>query len=192
MAYVNGKRTVYCRHCYQTGHNRRSCPKLSPEMKARYATGDRARKCSWCSAAGHNRASCEKLKNDKLEYIKENAQYRQSVIADLAARGLGIGSLVYRGDPVEDISAVSPDCVYMVSNFDWSGIQSKNRYGYTVIVNPLHERAYATAFRLPSDKDAYYSSRCNLLTKRPAEEILASPPVDWLKGESGIDQYFNR
>ena len=98
MAWVKGKRTVYCRRCYGTGHNRRSCPQASPETKQRYKDGDLARKCTYCREKGHTKRKCNQRNADIANYVKENKVYRKAVIEQMQREGLSIGALVVHKD----------------------------------------------------------------------------------------------
>ena len=102
MSY-NG--TVRCSYCYNTGHNRRSCPKLkkyieenpdswraiqAKESKKRASN----RRCSWCNETGHNARTCPWRKD-----IQENGpaliQKVNKLYAALSGqRGVGRGALV--------------------------------------------------------------------------------------------------
>lgn len=192
MAWLNGKRTIYCRYCGNKGHNRRSCPSLSPEMKARYTTGDRARKCSYCHESGHNRASCKTLKIDKVAYIQENAMFRFAALNDMKNAGIGIGALVshshYNGEPT-NIDMLNPDDLYIITEIAWDAVQARRPGQYIFHAQSVKDQSYTDSFSLPG-ASSWRVAR--VLSAATPESIEASVPSNWLKGESNIDQFFNR
>lgn len=191
MAWVNGRRTVRCRHCFLAGHNRRNCPTLSPEAKAQYATGDRARKCSYCGEAGHTRPKCGQMKDDKLAYTVRNAEYRREILERMVSMGLGIGSLVYNGDP-KDIAAIKPSELYMIDRIDWDEAQNKHQSAYIFHGTNLAPDGYSNTFMMPPPENVRAWHRLNVLTRRPEVDIRSAIPSGWLGGSSGIDRFFNK
>ena len=116
MAYSHPshKRTVHCRYCYQSGHNRSSCPTLAGDIETlRIKHGDshpkvelydlkkakrhkkgKERKCSFCGEKGHNRATCEDLKKQMAETLAENAVYRAAILQRMRLLGVGFGAII--------------------------------------------------------------------------------------------------
>ena len=104
MSY-NG--TVRCSYCYNTGHNRRSCPELkkfieeNPDswraVQAKQAK-ERAsnRKCGWCGQKGHNARTCPHKKEVYSEGIKLLKKVNKAYALLAAQRGVGKGTLVSR------------------------------------------------------------------------------------------------
>lgn len=189
MAYINGKRTVYCRNCYQKGHNRRSCPKLSPEMKARYATGDRARKCSYCLETGHTRPKCTARKSDMATYAQKNADYRRETLERMVSMGIGVGSLIYTGEPRDNLQ---PHDLYMIDRIEWEDVQAKQAHNYAFHGIPMTEEGYSNTFVMPPTENTHGWRKLNVLTRRPEIEIRSAIPSGWLDGTSGIERFFNK
>lgn len=190
MAWVNGKRTVTCRVCWEHGHNRRNCPKLSPEMKDSYKIGDRARKCSWCKGTGHTKPRCEKRKGEMVSYIKENAVYRQNVLNALIHEGIGVGALVMSSD--HDANDNSLAHVYLVKNIDWDKFQQKSK-GARPIQGEGITSGWGYEFQAPRSTvgaDYYGWSYPKSLSKVSRDAIMESVPEGWLDGTSGIERYF--
>ncbi len=106
MARTKGSITN-CGHCYQEGHNRRTCPDIKKEIernpegyyarqKKRDAASRRPRTCSYCEESGHNRATCKTMKQDKTAYQHMNWKYQNAVSATLRKAGLSVGSIICR------------------------------------------------------------------------------------------------
>jgi hypothetical protein len=106
-----------CRHCYQNGHNQRTCPTLTEiyekqaaieeqngkkgwytqQLAARRAkTGKKlaAQHCGYCTTQGHTRRTCEALKKDiHIQYSQQTD--RANVYMDYVDKwGIGPGSLL--------------------------------------------------------------------------------------------------
>lgn len=187
MAWVNGKRTVYCRHCYQKGHNRRGCPQLSETTKARYKSGDLQRKCSWCRQGGHTKAKCEIRQTEMNVYIAENAKYRQETLAMMESMGMGYGALVTpkRNKDRE----LDKEQLSIITKIDWDNIQLKDKdnravKAYNTIRDWEHE------YCVPALKDAYWAYGQLEVINKAKRSIREDMPVDWLSGRSGIDRFF--
>ena len=105
--------TLRCSHCYEQGHNKRSCPKLKAEIAKRRAENpndwrvlnhDRhraytsregeKRSCTYCDEQGHNRRTCPILKSHVVALQKSSVQWRGAFLAHLQELGLGTGSIL--------------------------------------------------------------------------------------------------
>jgi hypothetical protein len=97
--------TVRCSHCYNKGHNRRSCPKLkqyiednpnsyTAETFNAQAEAGKKRTCGYCEERGHNRKTCRDLKNDVEYYQTLCVEMRRDVLEWLQKNGAGVGALV--------------------------------------------------------------------------------------------------
>lgn len=187
MAWKDGKRTVYCRHCYQKGHNRRGCPQLSDVLKARYKSGDLARKCSWCRQGGHTKAKCEARQTEMNTYITENAKYRGEVLALMEAQGIGYGALVT--PKYNENKELDKDNLCIITKIDWDDVQLKDKN-----IRPV--KAYNTArdweqeYCVPALKDTYWAYGQLTVINKAKVSIREDMPADWLSGRSGIDRFF--
>jgi len=187
MAWKDGKRTVYCRQCYQTGHNRRGCPQLSEVVKARYKSGDLQRKCSWCRQSGHTKTKCEIRQGEIVAYVKENAKYRQETLAMMESMGMGYGALVVpkRNNRTE----LDKDELTIITKIDWDNVQLKDKdnravKAYNTIRDWEHE--YCT----PALANAYWAYGQVEVINKAKTSIRQDMPADWLTGRSGVDKYF--
>ena len=151
MAWINGRRTVRCRRCWEKGHNIRNCPQNTPEQKAAYADGAKARVCSWCGEAKHNRTSCAKRKADMAEYIARNSEHRKGVLTDLRTRGLGIGALVSTVKAVEEREAGS---LYIITGINWDAIQQKSTTARVLEAQGIIDGDYHS-LSIPNDSETY-------------------------------------
>lgn len=196
MAWVKGKRTVYCRRCYEIGHNKRSCPQAPPEIKQRYKDGDLARKCSYCQEKGHTKRKCNQRNTDIANYVKENSEYRKAVIEQMKREGLSIGALVIHKDYVKDgLDNLNPQQVAMVLEIEWDKVQSKRKEQRVVNcerlnTNPQNWNQYMS-FRAPCvmDEDSRYSWNNYHVISR-GKDIDKHMPDGWLNGTSGVDEIF--
>ena len=196
MAWKDGKRTVYCRRCYQKGHNKRSCPQASPETKERYKTGDLARKCSYCYTPGHTKRKCEKRAKDIAEYAAENKKYRKAYLDAMVQHGLSIGSLVtHMGAGGEKpLDEMRPEYIGMVTHIEWNDIQYRRRSNRPIKASRLgeQENIYNSDMWLgcpPIKNDDYESwGRCQVLSRR--NDIMSHVPAGWLDGMSGAEEFF--
>ena len=97
--------TVTCGHCWQTGHNKRSCPKLkkyideNPDTYTARAEkirkeSESPRRCSYCAKRGHNRATCPLLLKDVDNWQASNIKWVQRLVEVLEEEGVGLGALI--------------------------------------------------------------------------------------------------
>jgi len=104
MARTKGSITR-CGHCYEEGHNKRTCPELKKEIEnnpegyyARRAKRKKAnaksRRCSYCGEVGHNRATCNQLKCDKTEYQHMNWKFQNRLSSAMREAGLYVGAML--------------------------------------------------------------------------------------------------
>jgi len=108
-----------CSYCYNSGHNRATCPQLKKEIRdnpdgyySRIEKRKKAnrvkrpattRKCGYCKeAAGHNKATCPKLSEDRTTTTRKNRKFRRDFLTACQNVGFGLGALV---------ELVSPDKV---------------------------------------------------------------------------------
>ena len=187
MAWMNGRRTVRCRRCYEKGHNIRNCPQNSPEQKAAYADGVRARACSWCGEAKHNKTGCAKRKAQMAEYITQNSEHRRGVLADMRARGLGIGALV---STVKSVEEHNPASMYIITDIDWDRVQLKNPSSRLLIAQCIANGESHT-LSVPNDSDIHRYRWNDAYVVNPVKDVDSIvPPADWLRGASNVEQYF--
>ena len=137
MARTKGSITR-CGHCYEDGHNRRTCPQLkeyidnNPDSysarvrkqkeEQRKSSG---RKCSYCTERGHNRATCNTFKNDTREYRQLNRKFQGKIETAMCELGFGVGSLV---STARASDPDSPRCYYLVKAINWDQINIANWY----------------------------------------------------------------
>ena len=121
------RRTVTCRHCWKTGHNKRGCP----DYKKAAAEGNisewdklKPRRCSYCGKVGHDRRTCDELHKDKVSTILCNRKWVELVLKDLESCGVGVGSLLrLRQDAYSDNAGFF---LAMVTGFKWENLFYKH------------------------------------------------------------------
>jgi len=106
-----------CRHCYQTGHNQRTCPKKTEQMSMRAARAIAARRpdsywvkeyqariapkgkkvsqqtCGYCQEMGHTRRKCEVIQKDMQWFVEHHNEHVRVAHDYLMSSPVGIGSL---------------------------------------------------------------------------------------------------
>lgn len=115
MAWMNGKRTVYCRHCGIKGHNRATCPERSNLEKVQAKELRAARACGWCRETGHDVRHCEKKRTDYANWYKRNAVAREKAFNAMILSGMLPGALVKN-------EYHASTGTYMILNFDLSKV----------------------------------------------------------------------
>lgn len=103
--------TVRCGHCYEKGHNKRSCPHLKERLEEQAAAGDsyaaerlrnnQTKKCSYCrnkyhmdDPHKHNARTCKwRIRNEK-KIVNETIARRYDIYNRMQETGLNIGALV--------------------------------------------------------------------------------------------------
>lgn len=103
--------TVRCGHCYEKGHNRRSCPHLKERLEEQAAAGDsyaaerlrksQTKKCSYCKnkyhkddPLKHNARTCKwRIRNEK-KIVNETIARRYEIYNRMQEAGFNIGALV--------------------------------------------------------------------------------------------------
>ena len=119
--------TVRCGHCYETGHNKRSCPKLKEyvennpdswraKMHVQSAAKGKLRRCTYCNLKAHNRRTCEHLNTDKATWIAKTREWREGFVEWVAETGLTPGALVRSPDPVTAL----PSSVVQLLTFQYA------------------------------------------------------------------------
>ena len=136
--------TVRCSHCYDKGHNKRSCPELKERMEKRKAEaaesgesmdwttrryfekkeGAKVRTCTFCKKKGHNRATCPPLAKAIKEYNKRNKKFRKLALKYMKKNGIGVGALVNVPDNTVYISGHGyvPEVLGVVTGITWDSI----------------------------------------------------------------------
>ena len=158
MAYSqsNYKRTVRCSYCYESGHNRSSCPKYAAKIEEiRQESGDdhyavaaydakkakrkakaKDRACSYCSSKGHNRATCPELRANILKSQAKTAAFRKAMYERMKALGIGVGTVIStdrfqaRSDN-DDIESPRYRVPHVITVINWDNITHfNNDYSY--------------------------------------------------------------
>lgn len=115
-----------CRHCWQSGHNRRTCPSLTEQMKYRAdrmiesgqsdhwmvkqyqdRISPKGKKisqqtCGYCEGKGHTRRKCDVLQSDMEWFAKHHNNHVRLAHDYIVTSYIGIGSLFKVGDRVYD------------------------------------------------------------------------------------------
>lgn len=193
MAWDGNKRTVYCRACYQIGHNRRGCPQLSEATKARYKSGDLARKCSYCYTAGHTRRKCEKLVEDMASDVRQNSEYRQKIAAFMISQGIGIGAIIERYDN-EDKTP------YMITNINLDDLTHRDYNQCIIQAKEISsESSWDRSFSLPKeapcpnpDGYTYKWYSCKVIAPVDEDTVRGMISAEWLTGKSGLDKHYQK
>ena len=201
------KRTVRCSHCYQTGHNKSSCPQWKAkieewrsaygddyyhvrkydEKKAKKAAAAKTRKCSYCGGHGHNRAGCPKLKAAIAAYASRNAEYRANVLYTLSQSGLGPGSMVQYQDYWGDTKTS------MVVRVLWDKINMSAPGASILEVADVQKLASGTRDTLAlstSITGRTYGSDYAVVVEVEGSKIQSLAPAAFLDGSLGVKALF--
>lgn len=106
-----------CSHCYQRGHNKRTCPVLTKRLKERHdadieeghtetwaiqqyknriapkGTKKANQQCGYCGEYGHTRRKCEVLRKDKEWFVVNHNAHLRVAHDYIVSSPIGIGSL---------------------------------------------------------------------------------------------------
>ena len=205
MAYsrTTYKRTVRCSYCYESGHNRSSCPKYAEAIenirkesgddhyavaaydrkKAKRKASAKERSCSYCSAKGHNRTTCPELKAHIAESQVKNAAFRKAIYERMKAHGVGLGAIIStdrfmgRVDP-DDYTSERYRIPQVIVAVNWNNISHYNReYSYFDNNSPWLTK--------PLTNIAYpWSSDCGWFWDNEVVKHLMGPDIaqQWIDG----------
>ena len=209
-----------CGNCYQTGHNRRSCPDIKKAIRdnpngyhARMAR-DKAeqaarnpRRCSYCKTTGHNKKTCQKLQDDRQGVALDNRKWRREFLDCARTNGFTVGTLLQFIDLTDDAQMS-----------DWKReriektIRQHGSYGVVIgFVNEMldkrqKDRSYqALRVRFPSGKtlkmmlpisfthlmDQYAEPNMKIVGKIDAENIDKQFDYGWHNGTDTADYHLN-
>ena len=204
------RRTVRCSHCYQTGHNKSSCPdyKLKIEewreagimtstveaydrKKANKANAAKSRSCSYCGEAGHSRAGCSKMKAQMERYRIRNKEYRSNYLKAVLENGLGPGALLsaesWHGDKT----------LYIVMSVDWSKVSMHDKGARVFHVLPLNRLGHANKDRWRAEfalskhvRGTEYGQDYKVEVKADESSIFAILPPEYHDGKLGLKDTF--
>lgn len=181
----------HCRYCGNTGHNRRTCPARSPEVKKadndyhkRYRS--RTRTCRYCRGSNHDRRKCEKLVADRAEWVTRNAAFRKRFLEDAKKEGWGVGCVIKMSH------WNNAEYFYLVEKINWDAIVVDNRYVYAMGVSQIGGDD-CTNYNPPRhfgvediNDRAYFMKNSDITIENPVpvETIEKSIPANWLSGET--------
>ena len=194
--------TVTCSHCYNRGHNRRSCPSLkeyvkdNPDSYTARRFKDRqarakTRTCGYCKETGHNRKTCADRKTDLQRAGKVNAEWRGKGVDYLTTTGLGIGSVVQWGHRTG-----------LVVGFDWVNANFRSTTqdweGSFLLVKSFEKlmQGGGTALRLPTESEVqgestYGSNRIDcVLSPIDSSLVAAQVPSGWTDEIDSIKELY--
>ena len=161
------KRQARCSYCWQTGHNRTSCPK----MKAEAANGDSyakrllesssVKQCSYCRGTDHNKAGCDKLFSDQrneglVKWAHLNAMINVIKNKKIANGAFIYGPIIHRWhDTPYNLSSGEPGN-YDLGNYCVKHVEYNDStpyspcYGFETLVEPSGDaRYFRTSLPLP-------------------------------------------
>jgi len=206
------KRTVRCGHCWEKGHNRRSCPDLRKVMLARleenpddwyskqYFEGNKKGKkksCGYCSTSGHTRSTCIELKHARKVAVEACVEWRKRYIKVAKAQGVGIGTLV-------KYTSWNETYLGVVTNIHWHHLDHRiqfsdkahahalvvkvatelgNAYGNHTVQIPEAEGVYSMV-------DYYRDNAREFVGPIDSERVEAQFPANFLEGTDCLEDIF--
>lgn len=195
---MSWRRKVHCHYCYETGHNRRTCPKLqehaqqNPDSRQAREVANRAnrgneRACRYCQGQGHNRKTCQKLMNDCVGALDKNQKWRKHVLGEFKRLGIGLGTLINLN------STWNGHHILMVEEIRWDNILYQNG-DLAIIVNDHGVRDYKHSFIANQEffnlLDAK-NENFQIVVPASEENIGVGIPKDWENGMSNIEKAFS-
>ena len=137
-----------CSYCYNTGHNKTTCPVLKTRIEKlrltepeswRVISYDRDQKrlkesreravrnrvCSFCDRAGHNRRGCPAFKAVKQASYEANRELRPAILEYMTRIGLAPGALMVRSESDYDYEKrrhVWATKHYIVTHINWENL----------------------------------------------------------------------
>lgn len=181
----------HCGYCGNSGHNRRTCPNRSPDVKqsdnAYYKRYRRKRTCRYCRNTDHDKRKCEKLVADRNDWIAKNAKFRKRFIEDAKLVGFGVGALIKR-------KYWNDETFCLVNKINWDTINVDNRYNYAMHVfnigNPDNDEQVLNTpmyFGLDGDERAYYikmnKNEIEIVNPVNNDDLESKLPADWFSGK---------
>jgi len=198
-----------CRYCYETGHNRRTCPKKTEDMKA---NADRAiaagnpdawvvrlyeeriaskgkkvsqQKCGYCEERGHTRRKCEVLQKDREWFVQHHNEHVLSAYDYIVSTPIGIGSLFRQRHRLYDYDAgqyIYKNTMFVLTDFELPKRVQTN--GIHIVAN----------LRSPSGDNYNINARDYVINPKYGENwsssfLLIDPqaqtvPSNWIQRES--------
>lgn len=195
--------TVYCRYCYEKGHNKRTCPKLKEWMKEHPEHGHtkyilekeskaRQRTCRYCDQSGHNRQTCPKLLKDKVSALTQNRTFRQEALAMFKDKGIGLGTLLTHKScwmngqvQTEDV-----ELLLIVDEIRWDQILYQGG-SFAIMVNNHGERDLQNSFSIQDLIRGLKTGRTTIEHPTTPDNIGVGIPEDWEKGATNLKQAFD-
>jgi len=197
-----------CGHCYQRGHNRRSCPEIKRQIadnpdgyQARIARDKAAhaknnpRVCGWCSESGHNKRTCQKLESDRHAKSKEIRDWRKKFLIKAKEVGFGIGTLIKFQDPTHIENSWTKE--QAIEN-----IRKLGSYGVVVQLLPKDldsrqkDRAYrAMRVRFPNGTTQHFGlpvEFCDMMDSYAAPSLQIAAPIDSSMLQDLFDRYWHQ
>ena len=204
------KRTVRCSHCYQTGHNKSSCPAYKAKIeeyrelgimtsavekydrsKRRKANAAKNRSCSYCGEAGHSRAGCSRMKAQMERYRIRNKEYRSNYLKAVLENGLGPGALLSADN------WGGSKMLYLVMSVDWSKVSMHDKGARVFHVLPLERLGHANKERWSSDfalskhiRGKEFGHDYKVEVKADESSIFAILPPEYHDGKLGLKDTF--
>lgn len=153
------KRQVRCSYCWQSGHNRTSCPKV----KAEAANGDSyakrlverssVKQCSYCRGTDHNKAGCDKLFSDQrneglIKWAHLNAMINVIKTKKIANGAFIYGPIIHRWNDVPYNTYDGEPRNYDLGNYCVKHIAYNDStpysscYGFETLVEPSGDARY--------------------------------------------------
>jgi len=209
-----------CGHCYQSGHNRRSCPEIKKmirdnpngyqariEREKKECASRNPRRCSYCKTTGHNKKTCQRLGDDRQGVALDNRKWRREFLDCARTNGFTVGTLLQFVEPTDDAKMS-----------DWKRerieglINGHGNYGVVIgfsekeLDKRQKDRSYAaTRVRFPSGKtlkmmlplafthlmDQYAEPNMKIVGKIDAENIGEQFNYEWHNGTDTTDFHLN-
>jgi len=190
----------HCRICYNTGHNRRTCPQANAAQKSAYQdkTAIKRRsgsRCSYCNRykyitdRSHNRRNCPEKQKDAVAWTANNAPAAKRIAEELPKYGIGFGAIVSKSYERQR------DVYYIVTGINWDSISGDNIHGAFSAVR-LSEQDHDDSwnvrnFELPKMEGVDATTYSDTVVVNPisADAVKAQIPSDFELGYYGMPDH---
>lgn len=153
-----------CTYCYNTGHNRRTCPEIKKIIKEepngwyakRYGKGSVSKKrCSFCDEEGHTIRTCGEYKEAVTKYTDFNEVFQEKVAKSLKELGIGPGAVLTGVNTF--LGEGGKDSYWVVTKINFDAINLAEWYHRGSTRKDRDERIFALQLKRMDTKNTKYA-----------------------------------
>ena len=142
------------------------------------AANKQVRRCKYCNAQGHNRRTCPVLKKDTAAWIEREVEFRNQIVENATAHGVGVGALL-------KTERWSETHAWMVTGINFEAIESSNFDNHGVVIAQRlgtngHRGQQALVFPVMGEINANAWSKSQVIGPAPSVRF----PADFATAEA--------